>query len=156
MAEDHIGQRLGPQQARVYLAIRSAIDSGQFRPGQLLGSQAELAHQHGVALGTLHQALRALEQDGYIVRRHGVGTFVASDPPASASPLRALARFSMQSFPSAEHAIDAALALLGEQIGVRSAFLSRFDGDQLAIVGDYDRGGCGIKAGSSFPVDDAF
>ena len=153
---EHIGRRLGPQQARVYLALRSAIESGQLQPGEALRSQADLAEQHGVALATLHQALGALEQDGYIIRRHGVGTFVADVPPAVTDPLRALARFSLQTYPSSKHAVDAALALVAEQIGVRSAFLSRFDQDQLAIVADYDRGGCGIRAGSHFPLEDAF
>lgn len=153
---DHSGRQLGPQQARVYLAIRSAIESGQLQPGQALSTQAELAAQHGVALATLHQALRALEQDGFIVRRHGVGTFVADAPPPIADPIRALARFSLKPFPSSRHAIDAALALLAEQIGVRSAFLSRFEQDKLAIVADYDRGGCGIHAGAHFSLDDAF
>ena len=153
---EHIGRRLGPQQARVYLTIRSAIESGQLQPGEALRSQADLAEQHGVALATLHQALGALEQDGYIVRRHGVGTFVADEPPVVTDPLRALARFSLQTYPSSKQAVDAALALVAQQIGVRSAVLSRFDQDQLAIVADYDHGGCGIRARAHFPMGDAF
>ena len=152
----HLGRKLGPQQARVYLTLRSAIERGELQPGEGLSSQADLAEQHGVALATLNQAMRALEQDGYIVRRHGVGTFVAEVPPESNDPLRALAHFSLQSFPSSRDAVEAALALVAQQIGVRSAFLSRFVQDQLAIVADYDRGGCGIRAGSAFPLDDAF
>ena len=149
-------RRLGPQQARVFLALRSAIESGRLQPGQALGAQAQLAREHGVALATLHQALRALEEAGYIESRHGVGTFVAASPPAPRDPLRALARLAVQSFATAGEAAAAALALLGEQVGMRSAFLSRFDGDQLVIVADYDDEGCGIRAGASFPVMDAF
>lgn len=156
MVTPHAGRQLGPQQARVYLALRSAIESGRLQPGEILATQAELAAEHGVALATLHQALRVLDQDGYIVRRHGVGTFVADAPPPALDPLRALARFSLQSFASPRHAVDAALALVAEQVGVRSAFLSRLDGNELAIVADYDRGGCGIRAGASFALDDAF
>lgn len=156
MTAQHTGRQLGPQQARVYLALRSAIESGRLLPGTPLATQAELAAAHGVALATLHQALRALDQDGYIVRRHGVGTFVADLPPPTPDPLRALARFSLQSFGSSRSAVDAALALLAEQVGVRSAFLSRVAQNELAIVADYDRGGCGIRAGDAFPLDDAF
>ncbi len=156
MDDEKGARRLGPQQARVYLAIRSAIDSGELQPGQLLHSQAQLAQEHGVALATLHHALGALERDGYIVRRQGAGTFVSDEPPPVANPLRALAKFSVQSFRSAHEATEAALALLAEQVGLRSAFLSRFDGDQVSIVADYDRGGCAIRAGSRFPLDDAF
>ena len=150
------GARLGPQQARVYLALRNMIESKQVQPGEALRSQAELAEEHGVALATLHRALGALEQDGYIVRRQGVGTFVADVPPPITDPLRALARFSLQTFSSPREAIDAALTLLAEQIGVRSAFLSHFEQGHLRIVADHDRDGCGIRAGEHFPVTDAF
>ncbi len=149
-------RELGPQQARIYLSIRTAIEHGKLPPGHLLESQSQLARQHGVALATLHAALRALEQDGYIVRRHGVGTFVADAPPTPTSPLRALAQFSTRQFTSSKDATEAALQLLAEQIGVRSAFLSRFDVNHLAIIADYDRDGCGIRAGTSFPITDAF
>lgn len=149
-------RRLGPQQARIYLALRDAIETGQLQPGQPLESQAHLARAQGVALATLNQALASLEQDGYIVRRHGVGTFVADAPPVAADPLRALARFSQQHFASAQAAIDAGLSLVAQQIGVRSAFLSRVEGERLAVVADYDRGGCGIKAGTVFALEDAF
>ena len=153
---EHVARSLGPRQARIYLALREAIETGQLGRGQMLNSQAQLAQEHGVALATLHQALRALEQDGYITRRHGVGTFVADAPPPATDPLRALARFSLQRFPSTRQAADAALALLAEQIGMRSAFLSRIDNHGVAIVADYDHNGCGIHAGTSFPVEDAF
>ena len=149
-------RELGPQQARIYLAIRSEIDYGRLEPGHMLASQSQLARQYGVALATLHSALRALEEDGYIVRRQGVGTFVASVLPTPKNPLRALAQFSTRRYSSASHAIDAALQLLAKQSGMRSAFLSRFDHDRLLIVADYDQGGCGIRAGASFPVNDAF
>jgi DNA-binding GntR family transcriptional regulator len=156
MSKQRSGRHLGPQQAGVYLSLRSAIEGGQLLPGQVIGSQAHLAQQQGVALATVHQALRVLEQDGYIVRRHGVGTFVADAPPMPRDPLRALARLTIQRFTSTEQATEAALKLLAEQIGVRSAFLSRFDHDQLVILADYDRDGCGIRAGSDFPLADAF
>ncbi len=156
MSEQRSVRRLGPQQARVYLSIRTRIENGQLQPGQVIGSQSHLAQQHGVALATLHQALRALEQDGYVVRRHGVGTFVADTPPLPVAPLRAFARFTQQRFSSTQDAAEAALKLLAEQIGVRSAFLSRFDEDRLMIVADYDQNGCGIRSGSDFPISDAF
>lgn len=156
MTEERPGQRLGPQQARVYLAIRTAIEQRHLEPGQRLASQAQLAQQHGVALATLHQALGTLEQDGYISRRQGVGTFVADPPPVTTTRLQALAQFTTRQFSSTDETIGAALQLLAEQIGMRSAFLSQFDGDQLAIIADYDHGGCGIRAGARFPLDDAF
>ena len=149
-------RRLGPQQARVYLALQSAIDSGLLQPGQALESQAELARRHGVALATLHHVLAILEQDGYITRRHGIGTFVAVAPPVPASSLRALAQFTSRDHGSVRAAVDAALSFLARQIGMHSAFLSRFEDDRLAILADYDDHGCGIRAGAAFPLEDAF
>jgi DNA-binding GntR family transcriptional regulator len=160
MMNPHESQRapggLGPQQARVYLTIRGMIDSGHLQPGQQLPNQAELAARHGVALATMNQALRALEQDGYIVRRQGVGTFVADSLPQIEGPLRALSRLSARSFASSDEAIAAILALIAEQTDMRSAFLSRFEGDQLRIVADHDHGGCGIRAGTLLQLEDAF
>jgi len=64
------------QQAQHYL--RGLIDAGTYQPGDQLPSQAELADQLGISRLTLREALLALEQDGRIVLRHGIGTFVAS------------------------------------------------------------------------------
>jgi GntR family transcriptional regulator len=156
MSDTAIYARLGPQQARIYLAIRTAIEQGQLHPGQALDSQASIARRYGVALATLHHALRALEADGYITRRHGVGTFVTERPPEPTTALRAIARFSLRSFSSTRAVADAALQLLAQHIGVRSAFLSRFDGNNLSILADYDQNGCGIRAGAQFPLNHAF
>jgi DNA-binding GntR family transcriptional regulator len=156
MLEQPVPWTLGPQQARVYLALRRLIETRQLQPGQRLDSQARLAQQHGVALATLHQVIRVLEQEGYVVSRQGVGTFVADTPPQAADPLRALARFTSSEYASSAEMIDSALSLLARQVGVRSSFVSRFDGDQLVILADYDQGGCGIKAGAVFPLEDAF
>ena len=70
------------QQAQHYL--RGLMDAGTYRPGDQLPSQAELADQLGISRLTLREALLALEQDGRIVLRHGIGTFVA---PGDARPL---------------------------------------------------------------------
>ncbi|MBN1486789.1 MAG: GntR family transcriptional regulator, partial [Anaerolineae bacterium] len=49
--------------------------------GDQLPPEAELAQHLGVSRATLREALRALEERDMIVRRHGVGTFVASPQP---------------------------------------------------------------------------
>jgi GntR family transcriptional regulator len=45
--------------------------------GDQLPSESELAGQLGISRATLREALRLLEKDRVIVRRHGLGTFVA-------------------------------------------------------------------------------
>lgn len=57
--------------------IRQAIDTGLWVPGERLPSIDALAQKFGVAVITVRQALRLLETDGLVVRRHGSGTFVA-------------------------------------------------------------------------------
>jgi GntR family transcriptional regulator len=62
-------------QARQYLL--SLVEDGTFQPGEQLPSEADLAVQLGISRPTLREALHNLEQEGLIVRRHGVGTFVS-------------------------------------------------------------------------------
>jgi DNA-binding GntR family transcriptional regulator len=50
---------------RTLQSLRSAITSGQYRPGDHLG-EAELATSLGVSRGTLRQALRHLQQEGLV------------------------------------------------------------------------------------------
>lgn len=52
------------------------IKSGQYPPGSRLPSEDQLAREFSVSRVTLREALRVLEDDGVIVRRHGSGTFV--------------------------------------------------------------------------------
>jgi len=52
------------------------IRSEKYPPGSKLPSEEHLAHVLSVSRVTLREALRILEEDGMIVRRHGRGTFV--------------------------------------------------------------------------------
>jgi GntR family transcriptional regulator len=56
--------------------LRQAIASGTYSPGSQLPTEAELGELLGVSRTVVREALRALEDDGLIDRRHGVGTFV--------------------------------------------------------------------------------
>lgn len=64
-----------PIQTQQYLL--SLLDSGMYQPGDQLPSENELASQLGISRPTLREALRNLEQDGVVIRKHGVGTFVS-------------------------------------------------------------------------------
>src|SRR5690349_18424735 len=60
--------------------LRQAIIGGIFRPGSQLPTEAELCEMLGVSRTVVREALRMLEDDGLVARRHGVGTFVRNHP----------------------------------------------------------------------------
>ena len=65
-----------------YLQLRHSlaaeISAGKWKPGSRIPSEEQLIVASGLSLGTVRQALRALADDGLVVRRHGSGTFVSS------------------------------------------------------------------------------
>ena len=54
------------------------IASGEWSPGTYLPSEARLAEEYGVAVGTLRKALLDLAGEGVVQRRQGKGTVVTS------------------------------------------------------------------------------
>ena len=60
--------------------LRQAILRGTFRPGSQLPTEAELCEMLGVSRTVVREALRGLEDEGLVARRHGVGTFVRNHP----------------------------------------------------------------------------
>jgi GntR family transcriptional regulator len=68
----------GPRYHRIADALRAQIRDGECAPGAPLPNQRQLAKTFGVTLMTLRQALEVLEREHLIVRRHGLGTFVAA------------------------------------------------------------------------------
>ncbi len=73
-----------PLYIQVHDRLMRMIQDGTFCVGQQLPSEAELSASLGISRPTLREALRALEQRGLIVRRHGHGTFVARSEPLRA------------------------------------------------------------------------
>ena len=59
-------------------AIRSAIDTGIFQPGQQIPSTKMLSEQMSVSLVTAHRAMRELVASGVLSRTQGKGTYVDS------------------------------------------------------------------------------
>ena len=60
--------------------LKSDIEAGIFKENEKLPSEFELSKSLGVSRATLREALRLLEEENVIVRRHGVGTFVNPKP----------------------------------------------------------------------------
>src|SRR5215510_11035137 len=57
--------------------LRAMINSGELPDGSQLPSEPELAKALNISRSTLRAALSYLENEGTILRRRGVGTFVA-------------------------------------------------------------------------------
>ncbi len=70
-----------PIYARIQAHIRSGIASGDFRPGERLPSEAQLAAQFGTTRSTVVHALQKLVFDGVVMRRAGSGTYVRDGEP---------------------------------------------------------------------------
>src|SRR5215468_11163761 len=68
-----------PLYRQVYEHIRTAIRSGQLRPGDRLPSTRSLADQFGTARGTMDAAYAILAGEGYVVGRGPAGTVVSAD-----------------------------------------------------------------------------
>ena len=66
---------------RVAEQLRSMIIKGELKPGVQLPTEPELSVALNVSRGTLRAALDRLAYEGVIIRRRGVGTFVAEQPP---------------------------------------------------------------------------
>ena len=73
--------RLRTDQRPLYMQVSEALGkllrNGHYSAGDRLPSEIELSQQLGISRPTLREGLRLLEEQGAIVRRHGVGTFVA-------------------------------------------------------------------------------
>ncbi|MFY4773945.1 GntR family transcriptional regulator [Metabacillus sp. RGM 3146] len=60
--------------------IKEDIQKGVYQEKEKLPSEFELSRHLGVSRATLREALRILEEENVIIRRHGVGTFINSVP----------------------------------------------------------------------------
>jgi len=68
-----------PAHLRIRNDLMHEIESGMLDGHSRLPGEVELAARYGVARMTVRQALAALVNEGMLVRRRGVGTFVAQN-----------------------------------------------------------------------------
>ncbi|OZM58631.1 GntR family transcriptional regulator [Lottiidibacillus patelloidae] len=60
--------------------LKKDINGGEYKEGEKLPSEFILSKKLGISRATLREALRILEDEGFVTRRHGVGTFVNAKP----------------------------------------------------------------------------
>jgi GntR family transcriptional regulator len=65
---------------RVREELASRIANGRIAPGSKLPPEPALAEEMGVSRATLREALRSLEEDGFVTRARGTGTYATHRP----------------------------------------------------------------------------
>jgi DNA-binding FadR family transcriptional regulator len=70
--------------------IEASIADGVIPPGARLGTKEELRRSHDVAYGTLNEALRILQERGYVTSRTGPGGGLFASVPAASFRLSQL------------------------------------------------------------------
>lgn len=60
--------------------LRARIRSGEWRPGERMPSEPELARRRTVSRSSMRAAITMLEEEGYVNRKHGSGTYVTHRP----------------------------------------------------------------------------
>jgi len=73
-----------PLYQQIKALITQSLQSGEWKPGELIPSEVELAARYKVSQGTVRKAIDELAAENLVVRRQGKGTFVASHNEARA------------------------------------------------------------------------
>src|SRR5947199_6407155 len=79
-----------PLYVQIDALIVEALDAGEWRPGEAIPSEMELAARFRVSQGTVRKAIDALAAANLVVRRQGKGTFVATHTEEKSSMFRFL------------------------------------------------------------------
>jgi GntR family transcriptional regulator len=67
-----------PLYQQIKALITQGLESGEWKPGEIIPSEMELAARYKVSQGTVRKAIDELAADNLLVRRQGKGTFVAT------------------------------------------------------------------------------
>lgn len=67
-----------PLYQQIKALITQSLQSGEWKPGELMPSEVELAARFKVSQGTVRKAIDELAAENLVLRRQGKGTFVAT------------------------------------------------------------------------------
>ncbi len=84
IAMAQVSPTFSPLYRQIKSLILQALEAGEWRPGEAIPSETELAGRFSVSQGTVRKAIDEMASENLLVRRQGKGTFVAthSDPRA--------------------------------------------------------------------------
>ncbi len=67
-----------PLYDQIKILLTQSLVAGEWKPGEAIPSEVELAARFGVSQGTVRKAIDELAAENILVRRQGKGTYVAS------------------------------------------------------------------------------
>src|SRR5471030_401325 len=73
-----------PLYQQIKALITQSLQTGEWKPGELIPSEIELANRFKVSQGTVRKAIDELAAENLVMRRQGKGTFVSTHHEARA------------------------------------------------------------------------
>ena len=67
-----------PLYQQIRVLVMASLESGEWKPGDIIPSESDLAVRFGVSQGTVRKAIDEMAAENLLVRRQGKGTFVAT------------------------------------------------------------------------------
>lgn len=78
MTKSHSTPTFRPLYEQIKILLTQSLVAGEWRPGEVIPSELELASRFKVSQGTVRKAIDELAAENILVRRQGKGTFVAT------------------------------------------------------------------------------
>ena len=85
LAPERPGARPGSRYSTLARLLTDEIESGRYKVGEMIPTEAELQQRFDVSRHTVREALRDLKSRGLVLARAGVGTVVRARMPAATS-----------------------------------------------------------------------
>ena len=133
MSQPHAAPAFLPLYLQIKGLLEKSLEAREWRPGEAIPSEIELASRFGVAQGTVRRAIEALAADHLVVRRQGKGTYVATHTEEHASQFRFLRI--RRSDGAAEYPASRLLDVRRSKAGIEAAKLLELKpGDAIIVL----------------------
>ena len=74
----HVSPQFSPLYSQIKTLMMQSLEAGEWRPGEAIPSEIDLAARYKVSQGTVRRAIDELALEHHLIRRQGKGTFVAT------------------------------------------------------------------------------